>query len=214
MAQRISGASLSVQFDKNKLHLTKSGTVDRRYKLSGTITNKNLRQIIQQEVARTIEDGTLDFNKSDNVKNTPRADINAKKKGRLWRTSIMGVSIAGRSLFSTGAHIAENIASTDSVALQRTAVNGAVSATTSIVGMTGPWGAVVATILSTAWYVFGNRVNNGIQRRGDKNRMSYNFENYDAYKYGTYCYDSSSGEWSADDATKVQNRVLGKKHSV
>ena len=216
MATRISGASLQVKLDQP--HITKTGQIDRRYKLSGTITNKNLRNIIQGEVANVIKD--LDSlgastQKSDNVKSNNSSSGNARSKGRSWRTSVMGLSILGRNVFSTTMHIAENVASTDSVALQKSIVNGAVSTSISTIGtFGGPTGAVIATLMSTAWYLGGNRVNNAIQRAGDKRRLAYSFANYDAYKYGTYCYDNSSGEWVAEDAEKVQKRILGKKVSV
>lgn len=215
MATKKAPVGLSVKLDAP--HLTKSGKIDRRYKLSGTVTSKNLRRMIQSEVATVIGDldSLFGLGKSDNVKSRPSHRSNEKRKGSVWRTSIMGVSIIARNAVSTGSHLWNDIASTDSVALQKSLVNGSVGLTISAIGtFGGPWGAVAASVMSTIWSVVGNKVNNSIQRSGDKQRAVYNFQNYDAYKYGTYCYSSNSGEWTADDAVKVQKRVIGKKVSV
>jgi hypothetical protein len=187
--------------------------------MSGTISSKTLRYEIQKELVSVLRDldsmNTSSAEKTDNVKSRPTPKQNARKKGSAWRTSIMGVSIAGRSLFATSMHIAEGMESTDDVALKRTTINSIVSGATTTVGaFGGPWGAVVATIMSSIWFAVGNSVNNSIQRKGEKNRFEYSFSNYDAYKYGTHCYDNSSGEWVADDAQKAHKRILGKKVSV
>ena len=219
MANRDSGKT-SVKVILDRPHLTKDKQkIDRRYKMSGTISSKTLRYEIQKELVSVLRDldsmNTSSAEKTDNVKSRPTPKQNARKKGSAWRTSIMGVSIAGRSLFATSMHIAEGIESTDEIALKRTIMNGAVNGTTSIIGaFGGPWGAVIATVMSTIWSVTGNAVNNSMQRKGEKNRFEYSFSNYDAYKYGTHCYDNSSGEWVADDAQKAHKRILGKKVSV
>ena len=213
---------MNVKVTLDRPHLTKDKSrIDRRYKLSGTISSKTLKYAIQKELASVVKDldsiyGTS-TEKTDNVKSTVGRDEKrlAKKRANAWRTSIMGVSIASRSLFSTGTHLLEGIESTDKVARDRTLVNSMVSGVTTTVGaFGGPWGAVAATIMSTAWFVFGNKVNNSIQRSGEKNRFTHSFSVYDTYKYGTYCYDNSSGEWVADDANKAHKRILGKKSSV
>lgn len=206
----------NITFKLDKPKYTQSGTVDKRYKQTGTISSKSIRRIIEQEVSREIlKVNALRPDTSDNIKSNKSADAKAMKTARKWRTSIMGVSITSRNAFSTKNHIDANVASTDTVALQKTITNGAVNNTISFLGtFGGPWGAVTATIISTAWSLFGNRISNGIQRAGDAKRLNYKFNHYDAYKYGTFTYNNGSDEWVAEDAKKVQNRLLGKKNLV
>lgn len=144
-----------------------------------------------------------------------RAEEKARlKRGKMWRTSIMGVSIASRAASAYMFNSEKNYASTDMVAQKQQNRRAITSLSISALSLAGPYGAVAATLLSTIDYFVGNAISNQIQRKGDAARVAYSFNNRDVGKYGTQAYDNGSGEWVSKDAEKIKARILGNKKSV
>ena len=179
---------------------------NRKKPLSKAISDRDIDRITEWIEAKE----TRDYNKQ------LKAEKQAKlKRERMWRTSIMGVSIATRTASAYMFNSEKNIASTDMIAQKQQNRKAMMSLATMAIGtFGGPYGAVIASMLSTYEYFTGNARSNAIQRRGDASKVAYAFNNRDVYKYGTQAYDNGSGEWVSKDAEKIKSRILGNKKSV
>lgn len=131
-----------------------------------------------------------------------------------WNFSVQGLSIFFRGAFAYGNLYFQDVASTDRVKTKIDGIRAGASLGASLLSFIPVYGPALASTFSLAEQIVMRRITNGIQRRGDKNRIAYNFANYDLGKYGTYAYDNTSQEWIAQDANKVKARSLGQKQSV
>lgn len=208
-------SSVRVVVNPSNISYTKTGLIDRRKKIYGSVDEAQLRRVIRQEISKvevSQQDGT-----SQPAKVTTEEDgkkkVNGKK--RNWKTSSQAVMISARVGYALIMDEFETTASTDYVKNQINTVKNMYSLATMAIGTAGgPVGAVIASAMALAQTIFGNYVTNSIQRSGDTKRTAHSFTVYDTQKYGTHCYDNNSNSWVSEDINKIKSRVLGQKTSV
>lgn len=185
------------------------GTLDRRSSMSVNVNKQDVKRLVKYEVRQILKDG---LPAKEDQKKEPKANSNKKK--RQWATSIYAVGI-GAKVF-TSAYIDNSLtnSSTDTVQQKKKLVQHVGGLATMVGAMVPIYGPAIATSMSLMTYLFENKINNTIQRKGDASRLSYNFTNYNASRFGTYTYDEGNGEWVAEDAQKVQSKILGKKKTT
>lgn len=137
------------------------------------------------------------------------------RRARLTTTAIL---TAG-TIINSGSSLATSILSTDTVAMKQQIAKGVTSASISGLHALGtitgnPYMFAAAYAVGLASDIFGQKIENNIQRKGDAKRLAYNFKNNDYNRFGNKVYNSQKNEWIAEDANKVKRRVLGQKTSV
>lgn len=193
------------------------GTLDRRSSMSVNINQQDVKRLVKYELRQELKKisngvSTPAEPPKDDAKKDPKKE--ARKRKKKWQTSMYAAGISAKVLVSGLMDYSLTNSSTDTIQQEKKTIQHSVGLATMSLAMVPGWGPALSTAMNLITYTFENKINNTIQRRGDASRLAYNFSNYNASRFGTYTYDEGNGEWVAEDAQKVQSKLLGKKKTT